>query len=555
MTESNGTLNPSRERRRKIRELREAAELRQLEYLDRRVQLQEHFNGGDWLGDYLEILRDRTGWERTGAVGKNSRRQGKNFPLFQSEHELNILRQPARIVTATNPYAIGLVNTLTGYVIGTGFTYQATIKHEERYPGMVDGLQRIIDEFLIRNQWGGNDNGEMRLADAYSDQGEQPSMEQEAHRRVTIDGEWICISTFNADGTTDCRVAEPEQLTEPVGTDFINDLDSDWKFGIKTPRNDAQRVMGYYLQWGDAPSEGREYTTNEVTHVRNNSWRTVKRGLTDFCFDTVDTFELANKLRGCAGEGAAQRESIVGVRQNPTGTRAEIGTFNDSQADYIRTRNNEFGGTPEYVRKYTRGTWEDLTGGKEYVDGPSNRNTADHLMVLQALLRAAAVRWGGTEWLTSGDSSNNSFASSLTANSQFVISVKLRQQCLRIPFGKIVVRALRHYLETHGKLTCKVRDDNGERTVEYPAELVLAVASVSITCPKAEAADPFQEAQKYEIECRNGANDPITWAQKIGNDPDMIQRNREKWREANPDMSSPLQLPADFGGVSDGQEK
>jgi len=537
--------------RRQIRELREQQELAYLKRANARRMQEDTMD--QWLGPYLELIqRETRDWAPIGVLGRQSRKGGKDFPVFRNEIDLRLLRSAARIICATNIYAIGLLEGLTSYVIGCGFTYKG-VADNDKYPGMAEGIQTRVDKFLNRNQFGGNDTADMAFADADYDAGEQPSFEEELFKRWRVDGEAIALSTYNPDGTTDVRFIEPDQLVQPPGRQFVdcpayvgdtNGGDfNQWGFGIYTLPEDTQNPLAYYIQWGDSSSQGKIYYPNEVTFIRANSWRTVKRGVTDFCFDVADTFRLGTLLRGNIGEGAAQRATIVGVTQNPVGTKAEIQGYNDADGDYTRERFGSNSGTFDWVKRYTAGRWEDMTGGKEYVQGPGAGNDQYHLMVLQGILRAAAVRWNATEWLTSGDSSQNSFANSLTANSQFVIGTKRAQKTPRFACGKIVLRAVLHAIKTAGKLECEYVRDGVTMTATYSLQDVIRGGSINVEVPKPDAADPYKDAQMYDILLNHKIVDPATVSSKLGYDPETVSKGWAKFRDENPGVDPPLQLP------------
>jgi hypothetical protein len=540
---NNGTVTESQTRRAAIRQLREEQELHRLQ----RAKLRESWDGTDTIGNYIQTLtQEFLNWQPIGGIGTQGRRAGRNWPVYTTEAQLKLLREGARALTATNGYAIGLKDAICSYVVGTGFTYSVNIKGEE-YAKLSAALQDVVDGFLLRNQWGGNDSGEIKLRHAVFEEGEQPSLEEEFFYRTMTDGEVFAASFPHDDGTTDIRLVEPDQVTlPPSGVEFTIDGErhvtsgdfAEWGFGIFAAKNDAQRPLAYWAQWGDSRSDGDVIGPDRMCHVRVNSWRTSKRGVPDFAFDTLDALKLANSLRGNMGEAAAQQASIVGVRQHATGTQDEIQSFNDSKGDYQRT--NPSNGNLEWIKNVVRGRWEDVPEGLAYVKAPEATNAAAHIQVLQALLRAAAVRWCGTEWLASGDSSNNNYASSLVANNHFVIAVKRRQKALRSAMGMLVARAVRHWVRTHGGITA-----GGTR---YSPEIIDQLASINVTVPAPESADPLALAQRFAIERQNGVIDPITWAEKVGHDPDQIARNMAKWKELNPGEGVPLAVPPGFGG-------
>ena len=127
--------------------------------LERQHQLLEAQLAYDWVQPYSDLLdRLRNGEpEIAGPTAVWNRRYGRNYPLFQSEQELNLLRAPARILCATNSYAIGLLEGLTSYVIGSGYTYRVTPTDPSVPPGLVEAGQDILDEFADRTEWFGGE--------------------------------------------------------------------------------------------------------------------------------------------------------------------------------------------------------------------------------------------------------------------------------------------------------------------------------------------------------------------------------------------------------------
>ena len=226
---TNGHLNPYRglfdyeaspeqlrNARRKLKLVETEYRLKRLESLTRAV---EAVASPDYwtslLFDRGEQLR-RDPWQAVYST-TNDRRDGKNFPIFSNEQELSTLRMQARILCSTNSYAIGLLEGLTSYILGTGCTYRAISRHKERAAPeeLLAAVQDVIDGQLERNQWFG---------------GEQPGLEVEYFWRTLEDGESFLVSYRDQDGDTSFRFAEPEQVTQPMGGDY-----REWSFGVQAP--------------------------------------------------------------------------------------------------------------------------------------------------------------------------------------------------------------------------------------------------------------------------------------------------------------------------------
>jgi hypothetical protein len=463
----------------------------------------------DWVTPYAELLdlTRRTGDPiTTGPASYWQRRRGRNWPIYQTEQELALLRAPARVLLATNTYAQGMVHGLSAYVISTGCTYRVASRQKGKKPppGLVEAAQRVVDETLRRNQWHG---------------GEQPALEPELFERSLEDGEFVLCHYPREDGWTDFRTQEPEQLTQPPGSD-----DREFSFGVLTPADDVQCVKAYYIQHGDTPTEGEEYDADHVTHYRRNVRRSMKRGITEFCFDAFDAISLAGKLRTNLSDGAAQQAAIVGVRQHDSGSQDEVQAFIDGDADLTQT--DHLTGRQRPIKLHRRGSWEDIPKGMNYVNGPGAGNAPAHLSVLQACLRGAVVKWNGFEWLISADASNNNYASSLTAESPFVRRVLQEQRGYREAFWRPVWFALRHYVETRG---LRVTDPDTGLVRVYEWEEVEAWLDLLVEAPSPETRNKLEDANRASIEIPLGVQSRQAYAQEQGRDFDQLDADNQQY--------------------------
>ena len=476
----------------------------------------------DWVTPYADLLdrfRSASDPILAGPSSAWQRRQGRNYPIYQTEQELNLLRAPARLLVATSGYAQGLLSGLTSYVIGSGYTYRVAKKtRESEAPDeLVREVQRVVDDFLRRNQWYG---------------GEQPGMEEELFERSVEDGEFALVDTPNEDGTTDVRTAEPEQITAPPPGELEDDEDG--LFGVITPKDDVQNVLAYWVQWGDSPHDGERVPADRLTHFRRNVRRSMKRGITDFCFDTLDALSLAATLRTNLGDGAAQQAAIVMVRQHATGSASDIEAFNDGQAEF--TKRDPLTGTEQRYRKMRRGGHEDIPEGMQYVAGPGAQNAPAHLSILQGLLRSAGVKWNAPEWLASGDASNNNYSSSLTAESPFVRTVTRRQRGYREAFRRPVWAAAEHHVRTRG-ITAAGR--------AWTWEEVCREIDLLVEAPSPETRNRLTEAQQAQIDIPLGADSRQQYAQRQGRDFDQIEADNQAWEDKHGSPGGPLPLPGD----------
>lgn len=536
MSETNGTVAKDprielRDVRLRNRLLAEQARSKRLERAARYEevrQLKESALFFDWVGPYFDLLNEqrRREPELAGPSAAWHRRHGRNYPLFQSERELDLLRAPARVLCAVNSNAIGLVEGLTSYVLGTGITYRATPKkgrEKEVPPELIDAINvGLFAEFDDRTEWYG---------------GEQPGLEEELFFRSCEDGEFILCHYALDDGRTDVRTVEPEQLTAPPRLPD-GDTYEQWTFGVRTEEDDVQCPLAYWIYFGDDPSDGEEYTPDEITHFRRNTKRSIKRGLTDFSFDTLDHLNMACRLLGNLGEGAAQQAAIVGVRQHETGTEEEVQEFAGNNLEDYEEREPLTGQTRK-VRRYRKGDWEDIPKGLQYVDGPGAQNAPAHLQVLAALYRAGGRRWNSPEWLCSGDASNTVFASSLTAENPFVKTVTRRQRSYKEAFKRTRWVVIKNHCTKHGGVLAKGR--------VFTWEDIRQLVDIVAEAPSAEARNKLQEAQQAAIEIPLGVDSRPRYTNSQGRDWDLITADNEQYLQETGGTGQALPLTDDTG--------
>jgi hypothetical protein len=518
------TRSQLREQRAANRLLEEQIRHTRLRRAHDRLELRESFapNWTESYADYLDRLRPEYAAFGPSAIWQ--RRRGQNYPIYRSEQELALLRAPSRLLCQTNSYAIGLKQGLTSYVIGQGFSYRAaftTDLGEHNTPKeLLASCQFAIDQFLADNDWHG---------------GEMPSIEEELFDRSLEDGEALLTQYKRDDGGMDVRICEPEQLTQPPGTDG-----REWGFGVCTDPDDTQKPLAYWIQHGETPGDGEEYETDELLHIRLNSRRAAKRGVPDFCFDTADALRLAGVLRENLTEGAAIQAGIVGVRQHATGTQEQIQRFLDEQADFQTITPN---GKQAPVRRQVVG-FEDMPEGMQYVGGPGAGNAQAHIAVMEACLRGAGVRWNAPEWLSTGYAANTNYASSLTSESPFLQTVIRRQRVYREAFRRVVEQALLWAAQCG-----LIHDGNGN---VWSAEQLKRLVRVECEAPNPISRDPMQEAQVASIEIPLGVDSRQAYAQRQGRDWAKVQKDNQQYTETTAGGGQQLPLP---GGLTWGDER
>lgn len=483
----------------------------QLKLVERATRLMEGASES-WLGPYVSILdRYRDGETGTYPLTQpGDRRYGSNFPFWISEQQLGLIRADARVIVNMNPAAFGLLNGLTSYVIGEGFSYTAKPKTGDLIdPVYVDEANKVIGEFIENNAWA--------------------EMEQELFFRSREDGEaFVRLFPDNEDGKLIIRTVEPEQILQPPGSDF-----REWSYGIQTDPDDVFDIKSYNVHYyaPGGKSEEPDGTSAPITedpvpaenmvHIKANVKRSIKRGLSDFSYDTGDIFTQSGKLRKNLGEGAAVQAAIAAVRQHETSTLGQVDTMINAAVDF--TRGSAASNRQQNFQVLESGSFLDIPKGMSYVPPPGAANGTVHLSIHSALLRLAGQRHNAPEWLCSGDASNNNYASSLTAESPFLKNCKRLQKFMARPFSRIM-RAAIACAANAGRLPSDILDH----------------IEIAVTFPTLETRDKLQEAQANQVYVTMGAKSVETVCNQIGENWETELQNNEDYKERFGQQLPPL---------------
>jgi hypothetical protein len=436
-----------------------------------------------WLTNYSDML-DRYAGGFAGSypiTQPTDRRYGSNFPFWVSEVQLSMLRASARFIVTTSPNAQGLLNGLCSYVIGCGYSYRVQAKKMSGASDeLVTAVQTVIDNFIEQNGWA--------------------EMEQEIFWRSREDGEAFIRLFPQPDGSLTIRTIEPEQIYQPGGSDI-----QEWSYGIKTDKDDVCTIKAYNVDYRASggqeeatPTMGEEVSAENICHIKVNVKRSIKRGLTDFSFETLDAFSQAGKLRKNLGEGAAVQAAIAAVRQHDTSTVDQVQDFISDAVDYSTS---SYPGRQQDFQKIEAGSFLDIPKGMTYVPPPAAANSAAHLEVFQGLLRSAGNRHNAPEWLVSSDASNGNYASSLTAEAPFT------RHCVR----------LQEFYKGHFTRVIKAAIQTAIQAGLLPKN-ALNLVDLHVKAPSVETRDKAAEASANQIYSTLGVKSKQTIAQEIGLD-------------------------------------
>ncbi len=449
----------------------------------------------------------------------NDRDQGRDLPIFQTEQELAVIRGAARLVTAANPVAVGILSSLTNYVIGTGFHYAVAPREpgnaESRWLASV--AETVVGDFLDENHWIGE-------------------LDRELFERSRVDGEYFLSLWHRGDGHVQARTVEPDQVTAPVDSADIDAWlglrsPSDWTFGLLADRDDSQAVHGFCTRWsnrdldwdflpgGAEPIVPPDGGGAWMEHAKLNVPRSVKRGLSDF-YPIQGSLEVARRVLRNMGEGSAVQAAIAWIQEVAPGTtQAQVNTATMSRADasYTTTASRGAGALAPAIRPSHDS--EGSQRSKILARTPGAQHSPNFITAAQALLRSVAVRWSLPENFVTGTAENNNFASSLVAESPFVKYAEAQQQIYSRRDRRTLERVV-WFAWLAGRFG----------SVSWP-EVVRNIV-INITPPQIEVRDPAKETAVRKTLCDAGVLSKQTWSAQEGLDFEAEQKNIRKEESA-----------------------
>jgi Phage portal protein, lambda family len=466
--------------------------------------LREAQSGGEAWGEVVqrpgssfdEGVRDRP-WDTAPAAMLDDRSDGRLRPVYETEQDLARIRGAARQLSSLTAVSVGALDGLANYVLAGGFTF--TVQSEFEQPQLVTAAQRVIDEFLDRNDFSGG-------------------LDRELHHRSREDGEAFVALFPDRRGVVRARLIEPEQIVQPANAAPIEDwlgigdaIDSSWSFGVHTLRGVTDDPLGYHVIFDAGGTEWDYLPAERVQHIKRNAPRNAKRGVSDFRAIQGD-LEREAKLRQNTIEGAALQAAVAWILQAPPGTaRGQMAM--DLFAKTERPSPN--GMRTENVVHYPAGTVLRPSAGLEYKPGPmgADRNP-NFVLVAQYVLRSIGVRWNMPEYLISGDASNANYASALVAESPFVKAREADQQFYR-----------RHWHELIWKVLNLAWRAGRFEKLGLAWETLEQLIDVKVDAPAVATRDPLQFARTQETQIRIGILSRRTAAAQAGLDYDAELRH------------------------------
>jgi hypothetical protein len=391
----------------------------------------------------LDYLPSGFGFDIRSRYGINTyssitdRQDGRNRPFIEDQVDAAYARGLARWITGSSGPGAGVGENLRNYVIGTGFKLSAAERIRRPAPeGLVEEVQEFVTELLTMNKW-------------------QCDGDREFYWRAERDGEVFLALYYRADGYTDFRFLEPEQIEEPAGRPWEDAALADrfqfeikwattWTGGIHTYEHDTNHVLGYCVRW--AQGEELDYLpASQVVHVKFNVDRNIKRGLTSF-YPVWKWLQKQESLLSKTADGAERIAGIAYIVQYALSTLDQVKAMRTAQADTKRKSPTVTGGTTEeYSRRGVTSDVVDLPIGQEYKEGPHGAERGHaFLEIIQGLLRQVGIRFCMPEYMVSGDASNGNYSSSIEAGGPFNKYCEAKQGTVKTHFETVIWLCLYH---------------------------------------------------------------------------------------------------------------
>jgi hypothetical protein len=426
-----------------------------------------------WRDLLARLLDFGSGGYSGGQVTSHLRANGADRPFFFSESQLGLYRDASRVMLKTNPNAQGLLGGVRRYTFGTG----ATVRCVSKKPGneaAAARAQAVCDDFARRVRFSRK----------------QREFFDRSHRDG--DGFW---QLFPQNGDLPAvRFVWPEQVKQPVGESA-----EEYGFGVLTDPEDAETPLGYAVHSAADDTLYVEVPAEEMVHNKLNTDSGVRRGLPDLYDESLDTLDLANDLARKMGIGSARQAAIAYIREHAGVKEAQIRAFNTADTTY--TKPDPWGNADRNVKRDADGQVIDTNPNTQFKESPYNGAVAGHLEVFQMLLRRACARYNAPEWLGTSYSQEVNFASSLTAESPFVLAILEMQETysehFRDMFERVLAMAALANLEG------------------VPAD-ILDLVEVKVTLPNPKSRDLAEEATRAHQQIEDGYLSPQTAAEDFG---------------------------------------
>lgn len=461
-------------------------------------------------GRYLtpDYFAREAGWAADVGWGMSAnpedRYKGANAPVFRSEADLRQIRAIGRFYTEFDEVGLGLRDNVVNYNAGEAITYVAEPLNDQGQ-AVADALQPWIDGFITQNRW-------------------QGLREKEPMRVAFSDGEALLLLHVLEDlEYPDIQIQDCGHLCDPrdmssAQSDRMGYPSLDWEFGVGTEPGRQDRPLGYFFDWY-GQNDYQLLPASRVVHVKLNVPEDVKRGV-------CDPFVAHTSLRR-ASMGLAETAKQAAIQ-------ATIAYIEKLAKDAPIEKVNAAIGTPGTVSEMVRFALggsatvntQSYMGGKvirtndtDFAYGPVGTPAGSKLVeVFNAVLRRVAVRWQFSDWMVTGDPSNNNMASSVVAETPFHRSTRTRQGVWADYYEQLLKKAI--------ELAIAV--GRGPQGVPSDPKVLWKLVQLRAKMPDPKERDQLEETSIREIQHRNRVLSVKTWREQEGLDHETEEANFEE---------------------------
>lgn len=493
MTTANGnghapTLPQLREQLREVRARQKLAQARrELQLSEGEAQLWA-LGWGDLLNPYSYRRDDGGGfWLPLNNSGPTRTKDGRNYPFFQTDADLDSMRALSYYLASKNDMAIGTLGACRDYTVKQGYRWEARpitgLESNERAASLAAQCQRVIDRDSTLNVL--------------------PQRERSAFWRGLRDGDVTVRHFRQSDGTTRHRFVRAEQLRDP------GHLGARGLFGIECDEDDVETPLRYWITYDGTGFE--DVPAAEVTHLKRNVDEEIKRGVSDF-FSCGEAFDEVAKLLRAMRRGGTLLAKIAWIEEFANTTndqiRAQQASVRDPRGPLLADPRS---GRDETVAHMPDGKVIYTKDNRQFKAPPLAGNTANFTQIADACLRAAGTRWRIPEHIITGNASQNNVALILVAGAPFVNAVECEQDA----WGPFFMRWRWVAIEN----ACAAG------LIDARFEEVRELVELHYTPPEVGSSDPEKQARVDSIDMTAGVLSLQTRAARRGLDWEQERKN------------------------------
>lgn len=418
------------------------------------------YDRGDAPATYTGGMRGPR-WARS-VPSLHDRDEGRFFPFYVEERDLEEMRAKARHLGTFTSVATGALQATSVYTMGGEWEYKFVGKKDQPTqpaPELLNEMNAVLKAVLEKNQWIGD-------------------LDCEIHDTSRQDGDTIVAGYKGPDGIADFRRYDGDVVREPRDATPLNrwlDLPGkvSWTFGVHTiedarmRRVDHERHVGYHCvfddggrDWDYLPAWSQPHGDAELCDkfghlIKRNVPRRAKRGVSDFWPCQTD-IEREAKINENLAVGTAVLAGIPWFETFSKGktrdqAQASMERGLDLYSRAVTANRAGASGDSRTVQVRPPGTVVKRGEGVELTMGPLGQvRQPIYIEVCAYLLRSIGRRWLMPEYMISGDASNANFASTLVAESPFVKAREADQRFYAGHFRMIMWKAIKMAFD-HGR--------------------------------------------------------------------------------------------------------